>query len=144
MAQGDSAIYPASCVSIGGAAMLISGESGIGKSELALALIDRGARLISDDHTALRREQGRVIASPAPNIGGLLEVRNLGLLPIAPGPDAPVVLLIELNRAAPRWIERSQHRALLGIDIPEILLSPDSRVLPIKAEMALQAYGLKV
>lgn len=144
MAQGDSAIYPASCVSIGGAALLISGESGIGKSELALALIDRGARLISDDHTALRREDGRLVASPAPNIGGLIEVRNLGLLPVAPGDDCPVALLIELNRAAPRWIERSQHRMLLGLEIPEILLSPDSRVLAIKAEMALQAYGLKV
>jgi len=32
---------------------------------------------------------------------------------------------------------------LLGVEIPEILLSPDSRVLPIKAEMALQAYGIK-
>ncbi|WP_244181548.1 HPr kinase/phosphorylase [Blastomonas natatoria] len=131
-------------MSIGGAALLISGESGIGKSELALALIDRGARLISDDHTALRRTGERLIASAAPNIGGLIEVRNLGLLPAEPGPDSPVALLIELNRAAPRWIERSQHRMLLGLDIPEILLSPDSRVLAIKAEMALQAYGLKV
>ena len=144
MAQGDRCTYPASCVSIGGAALLISGESGIGKSELALALIDRGARLISDDHTALRRDGSRIMASPAPNIGGLIEVRNLGLLPVEPGPDCAVALLIELNRAAPRWIERPQHRALLGIDIPEILMSPDSRALAIKSEMALQAYGLKV
>lgn len=144
MAQGDRITYPASCVSIGGAALLISGESGIGKSELALALIDRGAQLISDDHTALRVDHGRLVASPAPNIGGLIEVRNLGLLPVEPGPDCPVALLIELNRAAPRWIEHSRQRMILGIALPEILLSPDSRVLPIKAEMALQAYGLKV
>ncbi|WP_017670584.1 HPr kinase/phosphatase C-terminal domain-containing protein [Blastomonas sp. AAP53] len=143
MSQADHSTYPASCVSINGLAILISGESGIGKSELALALIDRGARLISDDHTALRPEGGRLIASPAQNIGGLLEVRNLGLLPIAPGPDCPVGLLIELNRAAPRWIERTQQRTIMGIGIPEILLAPDSHVLPIKAEMALQAYGMK-
>ncbi len=143
MTQGDHSIYPASCVSIGGAAVLISGESGIGKSELALALIDRGARLISDDHTGLRLEGGRLIASPAQNISGLLEVRNLGLLPIEPGPDCPVALLIELNRAAPRWIERSQHRVILGVGVPEIMLAPESHVLAIKAEMALQAYGVK-
>jgi len=143
MAQGDRITYPASCVSIGGSALLISGESGIGKSELALALIDRGARLISDDHVALRSDGGRLIASPAQNIGGLIEVRNLGLLPMEPGAECPVALLIELNRAAPRWIERSQQRVVLGQAIPEILLSPDSLVLPIKAEMALQAYGLK-
>lgn len=143
MSLGDHTIYPASCVSIDGSAILISGESGIGKSELALAMIDRGARLISDDHTALRSEGGRLVASPAQNIAGLLEVRNLGLLPIEPGPDCPVALLIELNRAAPRWIERSRQRVILGIGIPEILIAPDSSVLAIKAEMALQAYGVK-
>lgn len=143
MAQVDRCAYPASCVGLGGQALLISGESGIGKSELALALIDRGAQLISDDHTELRREGDRIIASPAQNIGGLIEVRNLGLLPMVPGPDCSVALLIELNRAAPRWIERTQQRMILGVAIPEILVSPDSHVLPIKAEMALQAYGLK-
>lgn len=135
--------YPASCVSIGGSAILITGESGIGKSELALALIDRGARLISDDQVALRCEGERVIASPAQNIGGQIEVRNLGLMPMETGPECPVALLIELNRIAPRWIERCDQRVILGIAIPQILLSPDSTVLAIKAEMALHAYGLK-
>lgn len=135
--------YPAGCVSIKGAAILITGESGIGKSELALALIDRGARLISDDQVALRRTGERIIASPAQNIGGQIEVRNLGLVPIAPGPECPVALMIELNRAAPRWIEGVEDRIVLGLAIPHILLSPDSKVLAIKAEMALQAYGLK-
>ncbi len=135
--------YPASCVSIGGTAILITGESGIGKSELALALIDRGARLISDDQVALRHEAGRIIASPAQNIGGQIEVRNLGLMPMEPGPDCPVALLVELNRIAPRWIEHSERRVILGVAIPQILLAPESHVLAIKAEMALQAYGLK-
>ncbi|WP_231683865.1 HPr kinase/phosphorylase [Blastomonas sp. AAP25] len=136
--------YPASCVSIGGVALLISGESGIGKSELALALIYRGARLISDDHVTLRcGDDGRLIASPAQNIAGQIEVRNLGLMPMQPGPECPVALLIELNRVAPRWIERCEQRVILGVAIPQILLTPDSHVLPIKAEMALHAYGLK-
>lgn len=135
--------YPASCVSINGAAILITGESGIGKSELALALIDRGARLISDDQVALRCEDDRLFATPAQNIGGQIEVRNLGLMPMEPGPECPVALLVELNRVAPRWIERSDRRVILGIAIPQILLSPDSNVLPIKVEMALHAYGLK-
>ena len=143
MATPGHCTYPASCVSIGESAILITGESGIGKSELALALIDRGARLISDDAVALRHEAGRIIAAPAQNIGGQIEVRNLGLMPMAPGPDCPVALLIELNRVAPRWIERSEQRSILGIAIPQILLSPDSTVLAIKAEMALQAYGVK-
>lgn len=136
--------YPASCVSIGGAAILITGESGIGKSELALSLIDREARLISDDQVALRCDGDRIIASPAQNIGGQIEVRNLGLMPMLPGPDCPVALVIELNRVAPRWIERCGHRVILGIAIPHLLLAPESTVLAIKTEMALHAYGLKV
>lgn len=143
MHQAGHCIYPASCIRIGDRAVLISGESGIGKSELALGLIDRGAQLISDDQVALRQEGTQIIASPAPNIGGLIEMRNLGLMPMQPGQPCRVAIIIELNRAAPRWIEHCQQRTILGHAIPEILLSPDSAILPLKAEMALQAYGLK-
>jgi HPr kinase/phosphorylase len=143
MQAHDHCTFPASCVALNGAALLITGASGVGKSELALALIDRGAQLISDDQVALRLQGGRLIASPAQNIGGLIEVRNLGLLPMAVGEECPVALLIELNRSAPRWIERPPQRQILGISIPEVVLEPGSSVLAIKAEMALQAYGLK-
>lgn len=142
MQSAEHCTYPASCVRIGGAALLITGESGIGKSELALALMDRGAQLISDDHVALRLVSGRIIAAPAQNIAGQIEVRNLGLMPVTPGPECPVALVIELSRTAPRWIERSETRPILGLAIPHIVLSPDSRVLAIKAEMALRTYGL--
>jgi len=144
MQATDHCTYPASCIALNGLAVLITGASGVGKSELALALIDRGARLISDDQVALRHDAGRLIASPAPNIGGLIEVSNLGLLQMEVGANCPVALLIELNRAAPRWIEHSQQRTILGVAIPEIMLEPGSSVLAIKTEMALQAYGLKV
>src|SRR3546814_9666093 len=47
----------ASCVAIGGRAVLIEGPSGSGKSDLALRLIDRGAKLVADDYTILTRER---------------------------------------------------------------------------------------
>lgn len=144
MQTTDHCTFPASCVAIGDTALLITGASGVGKSELALALIDRGARLISDDQVALRRDAGRLLASPAPNIAGLIEVRNLGLLAMPVADACPVALLIELNRSAPRWIERALQRTILGIAIPEVMIEPVGSVLAIKAEMALQAYGLKV
>ena len=46
----------ASTVATGGRAVLLSGPSGSGKSDLALRLIDRGFTLVSDDQTIVRRE----------------------------------------------------------------------------------------
>ena len=68
----------ASTVSIKGRAVLIEGPSGSGKSDLALRLIDRGATLVSDDYTIVRRIDGNLIASAPPNIAGLCEVRGCG------------------------------------------------------------------
>ena len=53
----------ASSVAKDGRAILISGRSGAGKSDLALRLIDRGATLISDDYTIVRRVNGRLVAT---------------------------------------------------------------------------------
>ncbi|HEY6868656.1 MAG TPA: HPr kinase/phosphatase C-terminal domain-containing protein, partial [Novosphingobium sp.] len=85
-------LYQATCVAIGGRAVLITGEPGSGKSSLALALIDRGALLVGDDGVALAARAGRLLASPAPATTGLIEVRNVGLLtrPVARG--VPVAL----------------------------------------------------
>ena len=64
-----------SSVAIGGRAVLIAGASGHGKSDLALRLIDRGAKLISDDYTIVEAKDGRLWASPPATIAGKIEVR---------------------------------------------------------------------
>ena len=58
----------ASTVAVDGRAVLISGPSGSGKSDLALRLLDRGFTLVSDDQTIVRREGNRLIASAPPTI----------------------------------------------------------------------------
>lgn len=60
--------------------VLIMGPSGIGKSELALELIDRGHRLVADDAPTFRREGDVVIGSCPETIQNLLEVRRIGIL----------------------------------------------------------------
>jgi serine kinase of HPr protein (carbohydrate metabolism regulator) len=56
----------ATCVAIDGRGILIRGRSGAGKSDLALRLIDRGARLVSDDYTILAASGGRLRAAAPP------------------------------------------------------------------------------
>ncbi|MEZ5708620.1 MAG: HPr kinase/phosphatase C-terminal domain-containing protein [Blastomonas sp.] len=140
-------LFAASAIAIGDRAMLITGPSGIGKSELTLALVDRGANLIGDDQVMLTRDEisnsGTLLASPAPNIEGQLEVRNLGILPCPSRRDVPVALVLALDPDAPRWIDKAGQIELLGMAIPMIRLTPNGTVLPIKAEWALQHYGQK-
>lgn len=133
--------HSATCVVVGGRGLLIEGAPGTGKSSLALALIDRGARLVGDDGIMLEADGQRLFASPHPNTRGLLEVRNVGLVPVDPVERVPVCLLIVLDPAAPRFIEDAERTARAGAVLPLVRLWPDSPVLALRVEMALRLYG---
>ncbi len=126
--------------------MLISGPSGIGKSELCLALIDRGAQLVSDDHVLLEFDghTETLRAHPAPNIAGQIEIRNLGIQRIQHVRNIPVTLLVTLEKNAPRFIDNAAMEIIAGLKIPHIAMDAHSAALPIKAEWALRAYGLQL
>lgn len=130
------------CVAIDGRAVLIEGPSGIGKSSLALALIDRGAMLVGDDSLVLDMRAGRLFASPHPNTRGLLEVRNLGLVPLDCVQDVPVALMLVLDTDASRYVESAETVAVCGAVLPCIRVWPAAEGLAIKAELALRLYGL--
>lgn len=132
----------ASCVAIGGRGVLICGPSGIGKSSLALALIDRGAMLVGDDGVMIEVRAGQVFAAPHPNITGKLEVRNLGLLEFPVSAPVPVALAVLLDREAPRFIEAADVLEIDGVVLPQVRLWPDSPVLALRTELALDRYGL--
>jgi serine kinase of HPr protein (carbohydrate metabolism regulator) len=134
--------HQASCVAIGGAALLIGGPPGSGKSSLALALIDRGAVLVGDDSVELESEGGRLMARPHPRTRGLLEVRNLGLVRFPVCEIAPVALAVTLDPSAPRFIEAAGLREFLGLAIPHLLLAPRDPLQAIKAELALKRFGI--
>ena len=134
-------VRQASGVALNGRGLLIEGPSGSGKSSLALTLIDRGAMLIGDDGVALSPRGGRIWASPPPNIAGKLEIRNVGLadLPVA---EAPVALILQLDPAAPRFIDAPGEIELAGLMVPVLRLFPDASALPLRAEWALRMHGL--
>jgi len=127
-----------SSVAIDGRAILIEGESGAGKSDLALRLIDRGAMLISDDYTLLQRAGRELIASPPDTIAGQIEVRGLGVLPMPHVAKVPVALLVQLTDAPARMPLADEVRRIAGIDIREVAIDPHSASAPIKVELALR------
>jgi len=131
-----------SCVAIGGKALLIGGRSGRGKSDLALRLIDRGAALVSDDYTLVRRVGGRLLAAAPQTIAGKLEVRGVGILEFPAERDVPVALFVDLEREVERLPEAPETRMIAGVAIPVLGISPLEPSAPIKVEAALKLFGL--
>lgn len=137
----NTALRQATCVLIDGCAVLIEGPAGCGKSSLALALIDRGAVLVGDDGVALEVRGTQLWASPPPNIAGLLEVRNVGLVELQVG-EGPVGLLLQLDPAAPRFVDSAALVDICGIQVPVIALFPDTTALALRAEWAVRKHAL--
>lgn len=132
----------ASCVAIGTRGILIEGLPGTGKSSLVLALLDRGAKLVGDDSLLVEARDGRLYAHPHPETTGLLEVRNLGLLPQPVEHNVAVALVLHLDADAPRFISAAERYTIAGIPLPQIRLWPGSPVQHLRAELALEHYGL--
>lgn len=86
----------ATCVSIAGKGLLLLGESGSGKSDMALRLIHDGATLIGDDQIVITKRDDHLLASPAPNIHGMIEARGIGILHLPFVRDIPLKLAVEL------------------------------------------------
>lgn len=92
----------ASCVAIGGKGVLLLGPSGAGKSDLALRLIDEGARLVADDRCELFLKRGRLHARAPASIAGLIEIRGIGIVQTPHVESAAVALAVRLGRPGPR------------------------------------------
>lgn len=128
----------ASCVAIGDVAVLIEGRSGTGKSDLALRLIDRGARLVSDDYTLLVRRGQTLVARPPDNLAGRIEIRGIGIVEMPHVADVPVALIVAIVDAPSRMPGEGRMRRLAGVELREIALPALEPSSPIKVEIALR------
>lgn len=149
MSKVADVVMQASAVAIDGRALLIEGPPGCGKSSLALALIDRGASLIGDDAVKLRPAGNRLIASPPPNIAGLIEVRGVGLTSLPLAPPAPVALILILGGSVPKRLPDSRLpdpplpvRVIAGVAVPMLAFNPGTIAPGPRAEWALRLHGL--
>ena len=129
----------ATCVAIDGVGVLLRGPPGSGKSDLALRLIDAGARLVADDQTTLWRRGARLLAAPPAAIAGRLEVRGLGIVALDHAADVAVAAVFDLVGAA--TIERMPERAsvvLLNVQLPLIRLDPAAASAAAKVRLAVR------
>jgi serine kinase of HPr protein (carbohydrate metabolism regulator) len=133
----------ASTVAINGRAVLITGPSGSGKSDLALRLLDRGFTLVSDDRTVVKRDGDRLLAAPAPNIAGKLEIRGIGIIDLESVGDVPVAIIVELTSDIQRLPDDSRVRPILGVAVPFVTIDAMTASAASKVALALDRMGLK-
>jgi len=127
----------ATAVDVGGKGVLLCGPSGVGKSDLALRLIDRGATFIADDQVLLEvRRRGLFALAPEP-LRGYLEVRGLGIqsVPVAGGSFVALVVDLVAPDEVPR-LPAPHFRALLGEKIPLLRLNAFEVSTALKIELA--------
>jgi len=132
----------ASCVAIGATGVLLRGPSGSGKSDLALRLIDGGARLVADDRVELVRDPdaaGVLTAAPAA-LAGLIEVRGLGIVHLPAVARARLGLVVDLCTAAemPR-LPAPRRCDYLGLALPLLALAPFESSAVAKLRLAARA-----
>ena len=133
----------ASTVALDGRAVLISGPSGSGKSDLALRLLDRAFTLVSDDQTIVSRDGDRLLAAAPPNIAGKLEIRGIGIVEIDHHDNVPIALIVELTSDIQRLPDDSRERPILGVALPVISIDAMTASAPSKVAIALDRMGLK-
>ena len=113
-------------VEVFGEGVLITGDSGVGKSETALELIKRGHRLVADDAVEIRRTDSYTLIGSAPEmIRYYMELRGIGVINArqiygvgAVKPDSRIDLVVSMEP----WEEgRAYDRLGLGTDYYEIL-----------------------
>ncbi|NYT25744.1 HPr kinase/phosphorylase [Alcaligenaceae bacterium] len=134
-----------------GVGVLITGESGLGKSELALELISRGHGLVADDAVELSRIAPSIIEGHCPQLlQNLLEVRGLGLLDIrtifgetSVRRKMKLSLMVHLIRSTPENFERlpvqDQTEDVLGVPIRRVMLQVAAgRNLAVLVEAAVR------
>lgn len=143
-------------LSIYGKGVLIRGESGMGKSEIALELIKRGHILVADDRVDCYRIHNKIIGKAPELLEGMLEIRGIGVINVARMFGVSSVLPkaeINFEVVLEQWkqdadydrvgIEEKKFDAILGLDIPKIILPVrEGRSMAVIIESAVTNFML--
>lgn len=143
-------------LSIYGKGVLIRGESGMGKSEIALELIKRGHMLVADDRVDCYRIHNKIIGKAPELLREMLEIRGIGVINVSRMFGVSSVLpKTEINFEVDLepWnkdknydrvgIEEKKHENILGVEIPKIIVPVrEGRSMAVIIESAVTNYML--
>jgi serine kinase of HPr protein (carbohydrate metabolism regulator) len=123
--------------------VLIEGESGSGKSDLALRCLARGFRLVADDRVSLWASGGGLWGCSPPALAGLIEARGLGILPEPARAFAEIRLVVECLGAAEaaERLPDPAFRTHLEVRRPLVRMRPLEASAPEKLIRALSLLG---
>ncbi|EAG4058843.1 HPr kinase/phosphorylase [Listeria monocytogenes] len=144
-------------VDIYGLGVLITGSSGVGKSETALELVKRGHRLVADDNVEIRQEDEMTLIGSSPAIiEHLLEIRGLGIINVmtlfgagAVRSSKKITIVVHLENWDPdKHYDRvgldQEKTKIFDMDIPKITVPVrPGRNLSVIIEVAAMNFRLK-
>ena len=143
-------------VNVFGTGMLITGSSGVGKSEAALELIKRGHQLVADDVVDIRRVDERLIGEAPELVRHFMEIRGIGIIDISTMYGAGAILrskTINMVTHLELWQADKEYDRLgmadnaveiLGVKVPSLLLPiHPGRNLAVVLEVAARNLRLK-
>ncbi len=144
-------------ISVFGKGVMITGESGMGKSEIALELIRRGHVLVADDRVDIAKVHNTLVGHSPELLSGMLEIRGIGIIDVGKmfGASAllakdniDVVIRLEKYDSTVSYarvgIEEDEHTTILGIDVPTIVLPvKEGRSMAVLVESAVTNFQLK-
>ena len=108
---------------VGWRAVLITGPSAAGKSDLTLRLIGRGWRLVADDYAHVTASEGRLYAIAPETIAGRMEVRGLGIVPVCARGLTRLALAVDLVEEPVERLPEPAFRTLEGVALPLLRLN---------------------
>jgi HPr kinase/phosphorylase len=144
-------------VNVHGKGVLVTGDSGMGKSEIALELIRNGHILIADDRVDVKRTHGQLIGHAPELLSGMLEIRGIGIMNAAQMFGASAVMsrsVIDFVINLESWddqkdylrigIEETEPYSILGIQVPRLVFPvKEGRNMAMLVESAVIDFTLK-
>ena len=144
-------------VNVFGAGLLITGNSGVGKSEAALELIKRGHQLVADDVVDIRRVDEKQLIGESPElVRHFMEIRGVGIIDISTmygvgsilhSKSIDMVIHLEMWQAGKEYDRlgmNDNYTDILGVQVPYLLLPiHPGRNMAVVLEVAARNLRLK-